>query len=779
MRRLWTTGAIVMVTGGATALEVVGAWWAPDRGTPYAWFEAARDIQRYFQDDYRAAGYLYLYLRNDSPRSLTPAGFTLDGRPIEAWRAEHKVVWWRLLPRPLPFGAIGEVMVRLREAPSAPVELAVSFDDGSRVAASIAPQPHPLRIETVGFNEAIDRAFVVAEPLDGRPRRLARVFLDGRDVTTACRFVDPDFAGGAAGALVTLAEPLAYGSHHVWQVACDDGATAACALRAYDGAVPLGMYGYTTFEEYARNGCNAYNSFGRLSAGQLQDMQRLGLRAVMILGDRPPEPGVAGHPAVLAYGPMDEPDCHDYNEQDIPAPLRIGHLAPEMERRLQLYREADPRAMTTITCDLTYKPTNFYTYCALPDLPNVDCYPISIGAGLNMAREVVETARRAAGPRPLMFTYECWFDDPRDPAKLAARRFPRPPFAGEVRMMMLEAIGAGARGLFGYIHCTEPIGERLFRGAGEYPDLWSTIGRTCRELEQVAPLLSFAHPLAWAQSDRAEVAAASLLCGPDALLVVLANRAVEQRADAFVVQPQRDVRLTLPAAPVAVTSAWQVTADGFAPLALTGDPAVVTLPRLGVAEVLLLATDTGLAERLRSRFVERQRSLGAALLASWQASLDSEGATAELRRRLAGEWAGYALAGTPEGAYGVADERFWNPTGEAHPGLEFGQNEAIDDPPRGARWSLTVTADSVGRPHRLYAVAGAWGRPATWTITAPDGSLLAERTVEGGGGGRLIVIDFTPPAAGEYAIRFLQAGPGPKGGRVGRTIYVVPAEAGP
>ena len=78
------------------------AYWAPDRGTPYRWFEGAKDLQTSFSEDYLAAGYLYLYVRNDTKSPRTATEFAMDGRPLAELRKERKVIWWRLLPTSLP-----------------------------------------------------------------------------------------------------------------------------------------------------------------------------------------------------------------------------------------------------------------------------------------------------------------------------------------------------------------------------------------------------------------------------------------------------------------------------------------------------------------------------------------------------------------------------------------------------------------------------------------------------------------------------------------------------
>ncbi|NLC59107.1 MAG: hypothetical protein GX774_19910 [Armatimonadetes bacterium] len=774
-----------LCAGGApaAAAKLELAYWAPDRGTPYQWFETAQGIQSFFDREYVAAGYVVLHLRNDGKTPLTAKALTWNGRPFDALRQELSLIWWRLLPDTIPPGGTGEVMVRPREPLRQPATVRVTFSDGSAVQARVAPKPVPVRIETIGFSQKMDELFLVVERLDKTPQKLTRVWLDGQEVTARCRFLDPTFSTGISPVVLKPARPLRYASYHTYRVATATGATAGCCVRTYDGWVPLGSYGYNTYEEYARNGANGHNSFGRHSKSDLDTHALLGMRAVMILGDTPPAPEIRGHRGIFAYGPVDEPDCQDYFiKEDIPHPKRIGYHAMEMARRFQLYRRADPRTLGILTLDLTYKPANYYVYAPLPDVVNPDCYPIMAGNDAKMVREVVETARYAAGPRPVTFTFEGCFWENTDPEVQAKKRFPRPPFAAEVRLMIYYAIGAGARGLYNYIHCTERLGDVLNHGSTDYPDVWRAIGRAYRELDRVAPLLAVAHPTKLAQTKQEKVSVSTLVAGADSLLLVVVNEDYTQEAQAFRVNPRRNVTVTLPALPwLRPKAAWQVGEGRFAPLKLTpaGRGVSLRLDRLDVAELILVTADPARIQPLEARLRQRQSALGKGLLALWRQQQAKEGQLQDARRRLLSEFDDCMVLGKGIGAYNIANDRHWNPAKTAHWGFEFGQNEAVDAPEMGAEWTFAVPAERAGQKHVVYALAGAWGQPARFVLVAPDGRETLLREVSGGGTGTLFVLPVTFPSAGDYTLRFLQAGRGPRGGNIAHALYVVPADRNP
>ena len=766
---------LMVTTSLPAAVTVQSSYYAPDRGTPYKWFENAREIAAFFDQHYRAAGYLHLYLRNAGREAIDATEFTLNGMKLEELRGGPGVIWWRLLPRPLAPGAVGEVMVRLRDPLDSEARLEVAFSDGSRAVANIAPSPNPLRIETIGFDEAGRAAFLVVERLDGHERVLKQVLVDGVDVTAKCRLLAPRFIGGLSPVSMRFDAPLKVGGYHVYTVRCADGATASCCLRTTDGWVPLGSYGYGTYDEFARNGCNGHNNFGRSGKGDLDQQAMLGMRAVSMLGASDVEAYEVGHPGLFAHCLQDEPDVADYGVEGVPAHLRVGHSAMAMEGRAQKVRAGNPTKLSLLTLDMTYKPANYYIYGPIADVVNPDCYPISLDADATMVREVVETARRGAGPRPLTFTFQGVMEGPRDPAAFAKKRFPRPNFPAEERIMMYYAIGAGARGLFNYIHCTENSETRWSRGTQEFPELWNEIGQVYRELDHVAPLIALAHPTTLARSSEPKLWVRLLLCGDKAALVVWVNDDYKQERMSVTYRPLRDVRVALPELPwLRGARAYSVGAGGFSEIEATGQ--VIHIPRADVAGMILLTTDRHLPSALTARYEERKQHVATALLEEWRGNLAATAKQQTAFRILTGGFGSYAAHGKGIGAYGASVPTYWNPEQAQYNVLEFGSNDAGPAPTQGAEWSVTIPADRAGRPHVVYVCCGAWGQPGLLSVRDARGTTVAETRVSGAWEGRVCPLRFVPAAPGPYTIGFAQPGDGPKGGRVGEVAYVVPED---
>jgi hypothetical protein len=766
----------LLISASAFAATIDSAYYAPDRGTPYAWFEGAPGITEYFSKDYRAAGYLYVYVRHDGKEPLTATGFTLDGKPLAELREAQQVVWWRLLPNPLLPGQVGEFMLRLRQPLTTAAAVTLSFADGTALTATVRPEPNPLRLATVGFSAARAEVFLVAESLDGQPRQLARVLLDGADVTRRCRLLAPRFVGDCSPVLLRLDKPLELGSFHTYTVVTKSGEQASCCLKTLDGFVPLGSYGYGTYEEYVRNGCNSYANFSKSTAADLAAMARLEMRGVSMLGSGVIAPYEVAHAGLYAHYIHDEPDCTDYTLEAFPHPLRIGQMAMEMERRVDYVRRHDPARPSFLTVDMTYKPANYYIYGPIADIVNPDCYSVTIGQDATQVREVVETCRIAAGPRPLTFTFSSTLEGPRDPVTFGAMRFPRPNFPLEQRVMMYYAIGAGARGLFNYIHCTENSAARWSRGSSDWLELWNEIGLVYRELEAVSPLLALAHPTRLATSPTPKLWLRTLLCGDAAALIVWVNDNYQQNRLGVRYQPLESVQISLPELPwLKHWQAYSVGPGGFTALPVTGRDLLV--PRAEIAGMILVTADAALPGALAARYASQRDATGRRLLEEWRRRQAEQARKLEINRLIAGELKDYAVEGKGVGTYGMKLDSFWNPKEEPYNVLEFGANEATDEVVRGAEYVVTVPAEQVGKPYVVYALAGSWSQPCTVTVSGPAGPALLERATTAPFEGELLVLRFTPPQAGEHRITYLQAGRGAKGGRISHVIYVLPASA--
>ena len=752
------------------------AYYHADVGGRYDWSEGAPGLADFGKADHRA-GLLRVYVHNPGSEPLAVEAAALDGTPLQELRDgdRHGVIWWRTFPSPVPARGCAEISVRLRYPLKADAVLSV-LAAKQTLKVTVPKSPPPFRIETIGWSDEGRRLTIVAQqvPLDpsGRPRpaRVEKVFLDGKDVTARARITAPDFFRGVCPVVVELDKGLDAGSFHTYKLAGADGQAAACTLRTLDEFMRLGMYGAGDLEENAKLGINEASHFGALTRGALDRYAQYGLRSAFHIGKTPP-PDVIGHPAVHAYLLHDEPDCWDYGAKEWPAPMRIGYHGPDIVRAMRECIAADPAKAVMVTVDLTYKPANYYVYAPIPDIVSPDCYPLPIGKPLSWVRDVVEVCRQAAGPRRVEIIPQVNGED-RSPDM----KYPRPPFPREIRIEYLYGLGAGARGFCGY----EWYNEGNHHGARGYGDVMDAVGQVFRRFQLVAPLVLQAHPTAIATCADERVWVRTLVCGAEALLLVAVNDDYESLPADFVIRAKRNVEIALPVVPwLSPVRALRVDDGSFSELKLDrkADGTSIVLPRLDTGEVILVCGDGELPSRLTRRYRRLQQEAGMAIARAHQIQQRDTARVEALVRYIRARYAEYAVSAssTPNG-YGAESKGLWNPTGEKYNAIEWWSEKT----PRGGEWRVDVDEKRAALGHVVYFQREIWwgGGHLRVEVVDAQGRIVMEKDRPTWTGP---VPNFTVtfPKSGAYTIRILHAGKGKPGGRLARSIYVVPTTAPP
>jgi hypothetical protein len=773
-RRPWLA-LLAVLTAGVARAEVTAdhAAFLADTTPHYAWAEPADGLSQPEGPGPRS-GLLRVYVTNRGPEPVSVAAQSLDGVALEQLRTSerHEVIWWRTFPNPVPPGACAEVTVRLRYPLTADAHLGLTTGD-QPLAVTIPVAPPPFRIETAGFAEGGRSVTLVAEaPLDApAPARIARVLLDSEDVTSRCSVPPGGFAHGVCPVVVRPPEPLAVGSAHTYALVSEDGRAAAATLRTLSGVLRLDLYGATDLDEDVRLGINSLTHFHTPTRADLDAYARYGLVCAFHTGI-PPAVELRGHPATRAYLLHDEPDCWDYTDGTAwPEGRRIGFHGQDMAQAYAGCVAADPVTPVMLTVDLTYKPANYLAYAQIADIVQPDCYPLTVGQSVDWVREIVDACRHAAGPRLTEFVAQVNWED-RGPDML----YKRPPFPREVWLEYLYALGSGARGFSGY----EWYDEGNHHGARQYPEVLDAIGQAYRRLELVSPLVVQAHPMELAAAEGEDVWVRTLVCGQDALLLVVVNADHQCQPADFAHHPKADVGLGVPALPWLTPGFAAVVGDGEfheVPLAAEADGARLRLPALDTGEIVLIARSGELGDALLARYRRLDTERMATLVRAdrWRRKQAADERTAI--RHIAGRYGAFVVAASasPSG-YGVADPELWNPTGEQYNGIEW-WTEAM---PRGGEWRLTISPERAGVAHTVYFQMRQWwgGGHLRVELLGPDGALVSALE-DPTWSGPVPSVALTFPAPGEYTIRLLDAGDGKPGGRLARCIYVVPDTAGP
>jgi len=755
------------------AIEAEAAFWRRDLAPKVAWKEGNPALSAKTGSGYPLGGSLHVLVRNRTDRPIEIDDVLLDGQPAKTHRERRTVVWWRVQPNPVPAQGMAEATVRLRRPMRQPAKIELVVGGGPRLSATVAANPPPFRIETIGMGPSDEQMMVyVAKRTDG-PVEIKRVEIDGVNAGELARFLSPGFFEGTCPILLRLPPGWATGSFHAVKVVDVKGRAAGHVFRIPPRYTPLGTYGHHNFDAYAANDLNTYVCFGGLSRGSLDRLAALHMRGAFHVGFGQPADDVRGHPAIAGYLQVDEPDCRDHGVKDRPHHERVGHHAQQMVEHARRLADFDPKTVLWQTLDLTYKPANWFHYGLVADVTNTDAYPLVIGEPLTFARDVVQTARSASAPRPLVFTFQSGWEEAK------GRGWNRPPFADEMRRMMLYAVGSGARGLVSYIHCSEKVGSWIGHGTGEFPDLWHEQGRTYRSLAVLDELLHVAHPLRIESSRPDRLWVATLLAGPDAMVVVAVNENYVSDADTFDQTPATDVRLVAPRPPWLSAKRCVRIDDGqLHPVAMKAADQTITLSidRIDAGEVLLISRDPALPDRLLADSSRRQTQIAAGLLADKRDALRRHAGRFAEARYVPFKHRGCKVDGRAISGYAVTDADLWNPDRQKHNALEYWQAKGKDR--MGVAWTVDVPADRAAKPHtfiwmgRIFGTGKATGRMA---LRDADGKRVAETPVEPGNV-EVHRWTVTPANPGKHTIELTQTHDGEKGARIAGAAYFVPRD---
>jgi hypothetical protein len=702
------------------SVAVDAAFYRPDRGTPFAWFEMAKEIENFHREHYRAAGLVEVYLRNSGKEPVSVERLLVNGNDVTEPAEGSDVVWWRLRPNPIPTNGFGELLVRLREVPKEPIALEVQTSQKETLHLKVQPAPTPVRIEGLAFDEDGKQIFAFLELVSDEKMKITKVWLDGKDVTERTLILSPKFWQNVCPIVIGVPDRLIFGSFHYLRIDTDKGQKAAVLFRARNDFFPLGSYGYVTPKEYASNNCNLYVCFGAMKSHDLDALQRYDLKGVSALvGEGEPRKETIGHKALWTYYLMDEPDVGDYYVEGLPHEKRVGSYAMEMVKRDWRCYTADPSVLTFLTIDLTYKPANWFVYGRIPDVLNTDPYALHVGWELRSVFEVAETTRLACAPNMMTITFQAFFHEPI--GKKPEVKFPRMPFPEEVRAMMHYALAGGAKGLIAYIHCTEKSGDVISWGAQDYPDVWFEIGRVYREVELVSSILSRSHPMDIAKPLTQGLFVRALVAS-DSILLICVNERVKSLPEKFVSTTMTDAEFEVLLPPwLTAKVAAMVGSEGdfvLLPLKLTEKGVRVRLPKLEIANIVLLAPHDELLRQLCNRYQQLQQSRSLAFLSAIQKEQEQKAVQFNLLRKVPVHFQQYAVASQAQGCYGVERKSMWNPSKEQWNAWEWYDPEGKEE--HSVTWQVQVVEAG---EYVFYACANFFGNEMNLLILDEKGQL--------------------------------------------------------
>lgn len=553
-------------------------------------------MQRMYQEHDEFGG-LRMVVRNNGPHPVRLAQTPLlNGAPIDEhyvdfvqtpWDAPG-VVWYRVRPRTLAPGQCGQVYVRFRKRlPGEGVRITLLTKNAGTAEAHI-PYVQPETMVDYVVTSADRRTLYIyaRRQTETQTAPLAAVSMDGNTLDTATIY-GATYPGDVALAVAKLAKPLALGAYHVAGLHFENGPTIAAQFRVLPHMFPRSSV-HVPIEKCAPLHMNLATWFMR----SLEECQEHNLYTSAM------QHRVFGVHERVAYvlGP-DEPDAKDNagGGYDKGLGWNVRKLADAgWQELLERYNHPVP---SWLNINGTVRPLNWAVYGQFGDINGFDPYPVTYyGADHAYVRESLEQVRMCAAPTPVFAFLETygWASGQGVPSKV------RGPLPQEYRQNVVQAIGVGTKGLSSWVYSAGAGGWQLNDAFAE------EIGRCNRLVEQLEDTLILGTPIRLASNDAGTVLTGTvgeevwekprvwtscLLCGPDTLVVAVANHIPASTPEGPEIQPARDVTvsITLPEYLPDVT-AVEVTEDGFSPATCenAGNTALLRVPEITSGRIYLL-----------------------------------------------------------------------------------------------------------------------------------------------------------------------------------------------
>ena len=642
-------GAVLPGFSGAPSLRPIFTAWRPD----------APNEGQSFTD----TGSVFAYYKNvgDGPIELQNAALVDEkGRQVKAlFRRQHP---FRVAP-----GKTGELQIRVQslpqsvfqglfERPDRPVRMIIKATPRKGkpclMPVHVTRHGEKLQINFMAFGPDLKTVYVYAQNngrVMGRGKEvihLARVFLDGRDVTSRTTFGSKVVADDVVPLIIRLDKPLAKGRFAVVNIVTRKGARCGHALRAFPAAFPIQVtfVGPQVRKDAVRDAHNhCFSAIGKCITTKAKRQRaffdrrtkELGMDALVYAGT--PNAGSGLDEAAMA--PIVGVWCDEVEK----IPRRQGKGIPEPAGAAWYY--SNLYEVAEAVARLRGKPMPFQFYNVMrpnllrgyPYLTQSDgiCHEYGerradeLGRVDRFGRREYRRARRPFWPyfRAAEMRFKV---DEKARRVLAPWTHVRPISPHEERFYTYSVLINGAKGVCHWPYAGYVRGGRWIRlgmGGGMapkvsgfvvpahvYPKLkrtWDAMGRINAELQTVGPLVARADVSYRAKvvtPAGGEVEAAALVSGLDTMVLIVVDhdftRAGYTSADKETRFTRKDVRVKV-ALPTWLKpkSVFQVDWNGLKPLRprAEGDALVLDLPGMMVGRIVVITSSDRVAADCRRR----------------------------------------------------------------------------------------------------------------------------------------------------------------------------------
>lgn len=600
-------------------------------------------------------GYAFIYFRNATAAPIKVTDLTLQGIKLsegigvtdKTERAEDKFgasvllsklpkeqtdvlksagfpVWWKPDPREIPPGGFGEIVIRMKRSPALEkLSFGIITDKGT-ISAVVSVKLAQPRFATIAFTPDLKTVYLYARhPKPGA--RPAKLFLDDRDVTSACT-INSDKSLDLAPIIISLPKPLDWMTYHSFRAQYPDGSSAIAGIRAFGREMIYGMWGAslrgadtseaaakTYLTDWATHNINC--SMGMVS-GPGDDFYRSeeGWDWTESIGiSRMTTWDTNDKTKPVMFFLQDEPDAHDFATGELPGTERLGSLGQWLVGWAECLRKHEPAVPILLNIDNTYKPENWYMYHQLADVPCIDPYypeqldgtyrsnpsAIAVHSKPTYVYGVASISQSSCQPKPLhvlLCSTKYYAPDGYE------GRFTTPE---EIRIQAYYIIAAGAKTISYWWFSP----DRYCRGVGDDDPaayaLWKEIGLLGAELRTAGPVITRGCPASLPVSGNPKLWLRTLVSGADTVELIVVNDNFLCDRVGTVVKPveKASVSIDLPSW-IAPADVFEVATDGLKeiPWKREGSKVSLDLGTVNVGRFVLITSNAALRAEMQKTY---------------------------------------------------------------------------------------------------------------------------------------------------------------------------------
>ncbi|GMU20842.1 MAG: hypothetical protein AMXMBFR13_09380 [Phycisphaerae bacterium] len=545
--------------------------------------------------------------------------------------------WFKMDPKSVPAGGVGQVIIRLRRVPTTPT-VAVSVDTSANVLnTAIEVDAGVPQLANISFAEDLKKVYLYwRRPGGAAP---ATVMMDGVDVTTTTHTVgDPNT--NHAVSVISLASALPEMSYHVFQGIYPDNQRATGGVRCWVNPfvygswaafeIPDGNYtmarawldtcldrGINTLEMNSASG-GLMQFLGTGEGKAYADSRNYGF-----IKDSPDWGTWSKNPRMWFVD--DEPDIEEANLVNnfcgtgykLPCSSnQAGTMGMHFITVGEDLRKVKNRP-TTINLDGTWKPYSWYAYGQLTDCLAIDHYyqpkvrhaytdlphTLPLYRKATVVYATAKAGARAAEPNPsrqLLYSCQINNDGPLDPWPWAAPE--------TKRIEAYYSMAAGAKGICYWWFKRNPSASNGLSGQNlqpQDPALWREIGLIGAEAKLLQPYLVTSHPVDLDATGSTHVWVRGLARSTDTLILFVVTDDY-YNDQGFHGNPisNASVSLGLPSWMISSPMAFEVGRTGIGNVGTSqnGNNLTLSLGTLDVAKIVIVTTDPQLRMTLQQRF---------------------------------------------------------------------------------------------------------------------------------------------------------------------------------